>query len=406
MINKGELIKKIRIDNGISLASLAVDICTSSFLSKIENNQVEANETILSKLFAKLGLDEELLEKEDAYLGELSQRYYDRLFFNLDKRELCAIIEKHANLLKKSGYLIFYHLVEAFGDSNVFMIKPHEKTLKIRSKLVGLLDCANDTEKKCIYIYLSLSEEKQKQQRIYLNQALEIKKDSLSLFLLADTYFHTGDYLRVIALSQEAYLVASLEGNVTMMYESCLIIGASYSNLDSSNDLQFTYYERALKLAQFLSIDVDFGVYYNIGSTYLEKSDLTMAAKYLIPLETCELTNLRTAFFLYHKLATLYLKWNNKVKTKGFITKMQDCIPEFNEQEKALVSKMILILAIQVEREDYLSNPEYKKGLEAIYQNAEKIFHFGVKNFYKNDIQTLYISERRYKDLYLINKAN
>lgn len=406
MINKGELIKKIRIDNGISLASLAVDICTSSFLSKIENNQVEANETILSKLFAKLGLDEELLEKEDAYLAELSQRYYDRLFFNLDKRELCAIIEKHANLLKKSSYLIFYHLVEAFGDNNVFMIKPHEKTLKIRSKLVGLLDCANDTEKKCIYIYLSLSEEKQKQQRIYLNQALEIKKDSLSLFLLADTYFHTGDYLRVIALSQEAYMVASLEGNVTMMYESCLIIGASYSNLDSSNDLQFTYYERALKLAQFLSIDVDFGVYYNIGSTYLEKSDLTMAAKYLIPLETCELTNLRTAFFLYHKLATLYLKWNNKVKTKGFITKMQDCITEFNELEKALVSKMILILAIQVERENYLSNPEYKQGLEAIYQNAEKIFHFGVKNFYKNDIQTLYISERRYKDLYLINKAN
>lgn len=55
--NLGRLIKYHRQQQGLKQDDLAVGICTSSYLSRIENGVVVAEQTVYDMLLAHLGID-------------------------------------------------------------------------------------------------------------------------------------------------------------------------------------------------------------------------------------------------------------------------------------------------------------------------------------------------------------
>ena len=88
--NVGRIIKLKRIEIQITQEELSKDICTPSYLSKIENNIVKANETIYKMLFNKLGIqyvNERETKMNSEVLDEKIENWYLNMLEGGNKKE-------------------------------------------------------------------------------------------------------------------------------------------------------------------------------------------------------------------------------------------------------------------------------------------------------------------------------
>lgn len=77
----GSLVKYYRIKNGKTQVELCTGICTPSYLSRIENNQIYADEEIYTLLFNKLGISYERILKENNKADKRLEKWYKDMFF-------------------------------------------------------------------------------------------------------------------------------------------------------------------------------------------------------------------------------------------------------------------------------------------------------------------------------------
>ena len=86
----GQTIKFFRQLNNMNQDTLAVGICTTSYLSRIENGLVEPNETVYRMLFERLHLDFTAYVEEGKKQVQLIEQIYEKLLSNgkIDKEEL------------------------------------------------------------------------------------------------------------------------------------------------------------------------------------------------------------------------------------------------------------------------------------------------------------------------------
>lgn len=78
----GQTIKFFRQLSNMNQDTLAVGICTTSYLSRIENGLVQPNETVYRMLFEKLQLDFTAYVEEDRHQEELLEQIYENLLCN------------------------------------------------------------------------------------------------------------------------------------------------------------------------------------------------------------------------------------------------------------------------------------------------------------------------------------
>ncbi|MFC6039373.1 helix-turn-helix domain-containing protein [Paenisporosarcina macmurdoensis] len=100
MNNIGLLIKMSRIQQNMKQVSLAKGICSTSYLSKIENNQTIPSEDVLQLLLERLELDYEDLstEQELKFLSELYLLYKEAII----ERNKSEVVEKLTTYNKKN----------------------------------------------------------------------------------------------------------------------------------------------------------------------------------------------------------------------------------------------------------------------------------------------------------------
>ncbi|WP_036197597.1 helix-turn-helix domain-containing protein [Ureibacillus sinduriensis] len=86
----GKTIKFFRQLNNMNQDTLAVGICTTSYLSRIENGLVEPNETVYRMLFERLHLDFTAYVNEEKNKERLIEQIYEKLLSNekVDKEEI------------------------------------------------------------------------------------------------------------------------------------------------------------------------------------------------------------------------------------------------------------------------------------------------------------------------------
>lgn len=86
----GQTIKFFRQLNNMNQDTLAVGICTTSYLSRIENGLVEPNETVYRMLFERLHLDFTAYVEEGKKQVQLIEQIYEKLLSNekIDKEEV------------------------------------------------------------------------------------------------------------------------------------------------------------------------------------------------------------------------------------------------------------------------------------------------------------------------------
>ena len=96
MNNIGLLIKMARIQQNMKQVSLAKGICSTSYLSKIENNQTIPSEDVLQLLLERLELDYEDLstEQENEFLADLYLLYKEAII-ERNKKEVRAKLKNY-----------------------------------------------------------------------------------------------------------------------------------------------------------------------------------------------------------------------------------------------------------------------------------------------------------------------
>jgi len=119
----GSFIKRKRKELNVTQDEISSGICSISYLSKIENNQIVPSEFYVKEIMEKLDIDQAIYTKslrDKEYVGELINA-----FFYMDEKKIKAIYEDIKDVehnmvinLCKLGYIVYFNL----DDQNQYVM--------------------------------------------------------------------------------------------------------------------------------------------------------------------------------------------------------------------------------------------------------------------------------------------
>jgi len=303
----GAKIRMERLKLNYSQEGLCKDICTVSYLSKIEQGQVEAGENIVQLLFQKLHInfhmDEEFLKEA----GKLIDNLYDEFYSFEDMKLLLQELKQ-----KKEDYLNSPYLL----DTLLF------------------LELESQQEGEELNPYVTCMEQKQYEVYLYIQCLKGIDKSQDLLHLNPNAYYTTqlgimrcqkGQYVEALELLLKGYELCANEGYAQSF------LGNSYAGLNK-NELMLRSYKVAARIAKSLKDDKFIRtINYNIGAALLEWNQVQQAKEYL---EQCT----DGSILFYQKYAICLEKLGDyeqagKILQKGFL-KLQQAIEAEEESEE------------------------------------------------------------------------
>ncbi|MFX3673809.1 MAG: helix-turn-helix domain-containing protein [Paenisporosarcina sp.] len=293
MNNIGLLIKMSRIQQNMKQITLAKGICSTSYLSKIENNQTVPSDDVLQLLLNRLNLDFQDLSTEEEGKFLLS-------LFSLYKE---AIIERNRNvveegLLKFSDKQLLFKESKNFYTYNLLLLRLHlihdpssticislknvlvqmENDFGIRQKFIFHLNCG-------IFDYI---------QKDYI-QALSSFEKSLKLI----SEFHLeewelADFYNAISLSYlaEGQILNTIEyaSKSLSLYRNNLLFKRAFDcyivlGIAFKRNLNFKNAEENFLLAKKIVLDLNLHhhngiINYNLGSLAAIQGDSNKAIQY------------------------------------------------------------------------------------------------------------------------------
>lgn len=262
---RGLFIKKKRIEKEMSLEALAHGICSISYLSKIENNIIIANDEIYHKLFTKLKImnyDDNQYDSNKKLIDEFFDLF---LSSNLECIDIANKLVNKEQEFKNSSLFLYYNIFKLFAKNLV--------NIEMNIKLSEYIPFMNEREKMLFELYNGL----------YNNQLLASFNNSESKVLFiksqGNKYYHDKKYISAYNKYLEAYNVASQNGEIIAMCDLSIDLAniCSYFDYDEMEKA----YMRSINLLQN-NIDVKCMSYYNMGSIYLtDKSKWKNAYGYL-----------------------------------------------------------------------------------------------------------------------------
>ena len=125
------LLKNKRIEQGRKLEDIASGICSTSYLSRIENNQVKLQDPYLRMLFEKLDINYDDLKKERQ----------TNIFIELVKYQLLEQYDKYASkiesIIKSKCYLgierdlilLYDNVLKGYDEETKFIIVKYNKPI-------------------------------------------------------------------------------------------------------------------------------------------------------------------------------------------------------------------------------------------------------------------------------------
>jgi len=375
----GRYIKKKRKEMNVTQDIVSSGICSVSYLSKIENNQISPKGFYVKEIMGKLDIDETCFEKDlndTLYLNKMLQGifYLDDELIKTTYEEI-KIIEHNLTInICKLAYNVYFNI----DDDNQYVMM-----------LENLVNNMNDFELKVYLLLASL---------YYIS--LEKLKISLGILMLGYKIDITNDYLSAL-YSEYAYLVKQrlLKKNSSSDdFENAQSMYSKYHNVKRSVILALwkSYYislenpEGALNLLQMIKIDLlepfpkDF--FYLIKAKALYKINNYNESIVV-------LNNIRgDSTFFYQKTILLYeicLSENDIEMCKSIKTILENYKPD-KFQLKYKVHYHYLL----EKKKDNVK--EYLRDIAIPYSIKINDYH-GLKK-YTNEIMDICIMNSRYKE--------
>jgi tetratricopeptide (TPR) repeat protein len=289
----GQFIKLKRLEKGIRQDVLCEGICTVSYLSRIENNHVIADENIYHLLFQRLGLNYEIILKESETLNDRIEKCYENMLL---RKEFNEDIEELRKLsFTFSGEMSFKFII--VYSRYLIMNNQLDQAKKLLKQLKDVLSVSNN---RIYYLYINVSmlcyymeENYCEAVRIGLDLMKEVnfmsvvKNYEIGIFYynLAVNYKNLYNYNECKHYAQLALEFFDKEYYLEQSLDCLILLGISLSNLGEWKKAveKYTLAERILiYLPQHIHATYLTMIYNNIGKCMELQERYKSAVNYYI----------------------------------------------------------------------------------------------------------------------------
>lgn len=279
----GYIIKAERLKLGMKQIVLAKGICTPSYLSRIEQNQIKASNEVISLLLERLGIQVE--DFVDSH--SVDDKALENTIMTVYKE---AVIERNLRKAQEKLHEL-EQSIEFVGDSDVYFTF---RLVAIRLRLIAGEDLMA-IEKELVQLECQLAAFSQRQQFTFLINAgiLSYKRNNVKEAIISfehaiDMNLWLGDWEQadmnyMMALSYVAddrmamaidYIELALEYfqdklQVRRILDCYLLKGIFYKRKNKFNDAEKCYMEALAVCENFHLTDRLGSVYHNLGALYL-----------------------------------------------------------------------------------------------------------------------------------------
>ena len=293
MSSIGLIIRQERINQNIKQTTLAEGICSTSYLSKIENNFTVPSEEVVKPLLQRLQIRLETISAEDEYklIESLYSLYRDSII-KRDRSKIKETLEQYSirkinftNLRNFYSYNLYMFRLILILDEEVVTLQPYYKVL------VKMEDEFDDKQKFIMYLNLGIyhhlnGEYEQSLQK--LEKALSIMNHSFyEEWELADfynvlslAYFKQQEYFNAIHYATKSQNFYKDHLLFERAIDSYIVMGVAYKNMKNYRESE-KYYNLAKKLAADYKLPQYNGmVFQNLGALYSIQHDPAKAIEY------------------------------------------------------------------------------------------------------------------------------
>ena len=365
----GLRLRQQRLKRGWSQEGLCRDICAASYLSKIEQGQVQAAPELLELLFRRLELP---------WYGE-------------SLPELERLVEHRYECLLDGDK-------EGFRDSREAFCQALETILSSPLAADGLvldaMDRNNSTE-----IPAALEPYLDRRQLAILRVLQNRDMEAVRLLPEAYCYLMAGiagyeqgsDYVGAMTLLQQGYDLAARDGRVRLMLECRMFMGSLCCNQLDLNGME-THYQAAERMARALGREDDLrSMAYNRAASQVECGQYQAAYGYFAALEHPRVMEL-------HKLAVCCEGLGRTREALDALDRAETAPEEY--PDRALCMQLCAVVKMRLRNPDYLRDPAYGQALLAAFDRCRRELPIGYAAFHLPRVLEWLTAGRQYKQAY------
>ena len=365
----GLRLRQQRLKRGWSQEGLCRDICAASYLSKIEQGQVQAAPELLELLFRRLELP---------WYGE-------------SLPELEELVEHRYECLLDGDKEGFRDSREAFSQALETILS---SPLAADGLVLDAMDRNNSTE-----IPAALEPYLDRRQLAILRVVQNRDMEAVRLLPEAYCYLMAGiagyeqgsDYVGAMALLQQGYDLAARDGRVRLMLECRLIMGSVCCNRLDLDGME-EHYRAAERMARALGRQEDLrAMAYNRAATQVECGRYQEAYGYFAALEHPRVMEL-------HKLAVCCEGLGRPREALDALDRAETAPEEY--PDRALCMEICGLVRRRLENPGYLRDPDYGAALMDVFHRCRRELPIGYAGFHLPWVLEWLTAGRQYKLAY------
>ena len=391
----GMLLKMERLKQNKGQKEVCYGVCVTSYLSKIENGIVQADEEILVALFKKLGVTYERNQEKLKQYETFVQRYFYELEYGLEFQKIYEQMKNQCQGIEYSKYAVDWMLIQGYAGEEVLSFlekiedrmspkqKAHFYILKVQKSYEEL----NNAKKE--------HKELRRQMQLEGQKAYEILRNSYSLIVFLNIHFLLGQYSMIHQNESNFIAMAVKEGNTFRLAEYYFIAGSAYACLNQE-EMMIDCYERVFHLLQNTGwntsnselIDM---MNYNLGATYISFKNYDKALTHLDKVSKKK----QHSFSVLHKKAIAMIRLGEREEGRKILEEAKNSLLKFEDKYE---SNWLKYEEAKLEcEENFLEDPAYLILIEKLIKQLEDEQHFGHLYFYHDVIIKAYTKQRKYK---------
>jgi len=402
------LVKLYRKKLNLSQSELAKDICVPSYLSKIENGEVEPNSQIIRLLLEKMGVqfyDESQFSEEET---EIFSNYFKYIFYfrHLEIDEVFERIKAKKKKFLNSVRFLDYLLIE--WHYCIFTRKRFKRQLEIQELLETVVLLMSDYEK-AIFYFLKAISENTSDRSVFLKQTIETCNNGYYSFQYATTLIADRNFLQSIQHIDNAERLFIDEGNFRGLIYSKYYRGIVYYLLKDYENSEH-HFNGIINLLECSNTEDDFIMgfryfalrYIAYIAQTLNQSDNMIRICKLIIREQEEKYNKVYTTSPYLILSDYYFHSANFSEAEYYLNEAKLRHDSILTTSRDYEIELYQLYMFRLHDENYLKSRDYEK----ILMNLKKLVfcrecvHF--KELVYELLKEFYVANKRYKDAYLI----
>ena len=358
----GNLILRERLARSWSQAGLCKDICTVSYLSKIETGKAQPSADVLRLLLARLGLHTDpALEAAGARCAEDG---YERLFTGRCG-ELAAALPAVSDET--------YRATAAWTD--ILLLRQFDTD-------GGALDAG---------LEVGMTQRQLAMQRLLQrrwDEALALLPNAFCHWRIGVSAYEAGRYEDAVEHLQAGYDLAARDGAARLMLLCRAYIGNCYCNRRDIERMR-PHYTAARRLAQALGEqELLDSIAYNTAAVQIERGQFEEAYGYFSALDA-------PGVLALHKLAICCEKTGRTAEALAALERAEAA--EAAEQRSEAVEKMLAVVRFRLAHPDYLHCDEYGALLLDCFTCCRTRLPQGYAAFHLPWVVEWYTAARQYK---------